>query len=411
MHLITKIGLGIIASSALLLIGTALYFRSALPLVDGTVHVIGLSNETRITRDKDGVPHIEAKSLRDATFALGYAHAQDRLWQMEMNRRIGAGRLAEVLGPSAIGKDKFLRTVGFYHAAASTFERLNSETKDLLKSYSSGVNAFLNTHKGALPPEFIILGHEPEKWSVADSLVWMKMMSWDLSKNMWNELERMRLLQTLTPKQVAEFLPPYPGEDPQPLPDYTNIYKMSALDIPKLLAALPEPLPEGAGSNNWVINGERTKSGAPLLANDPHLGLSAPSLWYFAHLKTPSINVIGATLPGVPGIILGRNDQIAWGFTNTGPDVQDLFIEKINPDDAGQYLTPDGWANFETREEIIYVKDGDPVTITVRKTRHGPVISDVLGSNTTHGLNERYVLALAWTSLLEEDITQIVPRR
>ncbi len=392
--------------SLILLVGIGLFFyvRSSLPKTEGEVHVRGLSNTITITRDRNGVPHIEGTSLADVSFALGFVHAQDRLWQMEMNRRIGAGRLSEVLGSAALSKDKFLRTVGFYRAAKQTYNHLSDETKTLFKSYTAGVNAQLEAHEGALPPEFLILNIKPEKWTVSDSLVWMKMMSWDLSKNLWRELERMRLLKTLSPQKVLELLPPYPGDKPQPLPDFTSYYKTSQLDLSKLVAALPPPLPEGAGSNNWVVDGMRTQSGMPLMANDPHLGLATPSLWYFAHLKTPSLNAIGATLPGLPGIILGRNDHIAWGYTNTAPDVQDLYLEKIDPSDPSRYQTPEGWMPFTTRQETIKIKDADPVIITVRTTRHGPVISDVLAS-TADELASNMVLALAWTGLSEKDIT------
>lgn len=404
MRNITKLS-GLIVS-LILLIGISLFFyvRSSLPKTEGEILVRGLSNTITITRDASGVPHIEGTSMADVSFALGFVHAQDRLWQMEMNRRIGAGRLSEVLGSAALSKDKFLRTVGFYQAAEQTYAHLSDETKTLFKAYTEGVNAQLATHRGALPPEFLILNIKPEKWTVTDSLVWMKMMSWDLSKNLWRELERMRLLKTLSPQKVLEILPPYPGDKPQPLPDFTAYYKASQLDLDKLVAALPPPLPEGAGSNNWVVDGMRTQSGLPLMANDPHLGLATPSLWYFAHLKTPSFNAIGATLPGLPGIILGRNDHIAWGYTNTAPDVQDLYLEQIDPNDPSRYKTPEGWEPFTQRQETIKIKDEEPVVITVRTTRHGPVISDVLTS-TANDLTSNMVLALAWTGLSEKDIT------
>ncbi len=405
MRMITIIGLSFLALAAVVSLAGIFYLRTALPQFDGTVLVKGLSSEVRINRDSHGIPHIEAKSLADATYALGYVHAQDRLWQMEMNRRIGAGRLSEIMGSSTLAKDKFLRTVGFYRAAEATFARLNDETQQLLKAYSAGVNGYLEGRSGALPPEYILMGFEPAKWTTTDSLVWMKMMSWNLSKNMWKEIERMRLMQILSPDQMQEFLPAYPGDDNPPLPDFANLYQSSNLDVKNLLAALPEPLPEGAGSNNWVVNGEHTKSGHPLLANDPHLGLAAPSLWYFAHLKTPSINAIGATLPGLPGITLGRNEHIAWGYTNTGSDAQDVYLEQIKADDPSQYRTPDGWAQFETHNEIIQIKDAEPVTITVRTTRHGPVISDVLSKDVRGEIQENMVLALAWTGLHKDDLT------
>lgn len=392
----------IIVIVAILTGGGYLYLRGSLPQTDGTIVLNGLSNSVEITRDASGIPHIDAQNMEDALFALGFVHAQDRLWQMEMNRRIGAGRLSEIMGAPTLGTDKFLRTLGVYDSAKKSLATLNTETVTNLKTYAAGVNAYLEQRSGPLPPEFLILDVTPEPWTPADSVVWTKMMSWDLSKNWSRELERMQLMTIMSPRQVAEILPSYPGEKVPPLPDYSQQYKTAGIDIQKILAMAPEPLPEGAGSNNWVVSGSRTISGKPLLANDPHLGLSAPALWYFAHIKTPEMNVIGATLPGVPAVILGRNDTIAWGFTNTGPDVQDLYIEKINPENPNQYKTPDGWADFEIREEIIKIKDQEPLILSVRKTRHGPVISDV-HTKTQKVTPENHVMAFAWTTLLPED--------
>jgi len=392
----------IVTVTVILGTGGYLYLRGSLPQTDGTITLNGLSKAVEITRDASGIPHIEAQNLDDALFALGFVHAQDRLWQMEMNRRIGAGRLSEIMGAPTLGTDKFLRTLGVYDSAKKSLKMLNTETVHHLETYAAGVNAYLNQKSGPLPPEFLILGVTPEPWKPADSVVWTKMMSWDLSKNWARELERMQLMKIMTPSQVAEILPPYPGETPPPLPDFSKQYQTAGIDIQRILAMAPEPLPEGAGSNNWVVSGSRTMSGKPLLANDPHLGLSAPALWYFAHIKTPTMNAIGATLPGVPAVILGRNDTIAWGFTNTGPDVQDLYIEKINPDNPDQYKTPEGWADFDVRKEIITIKDADPVTLTVRTTRHGPVISDA-HTRTNDLTPENHVMAFAWTTLLPED--------
>ncbi|MBL4907183.1 MAG: penicillin acylase family protein [Sneathiella sp.] len=381
-----------------------LYLRGSLPQLDGSISVKGISGPVEITRDKSGIPHIEADSLEDAVFALGFVHAQDRLWQMETNRRIGAGRLSEIMGEATLGTDKFLRTLGVYRSAKNTFNALDTETKQQMQAYADGVNAFLKQRSGPLPPEFLILGVSPEPWTPVDSVVWTKMMSWDLSKNWSRELERMQLLSIMSPEQVMEILPPYQGEKTVPLPDYKDVFETASLDIKTLVAMAPEPLPEGAGSNNWVVSGAKTETGKPLLANDPHLGLAAPALWYFAHIKTPDLSAIGATLPGVPSIILGRNETIAWGFTNTGPDVQDLFIEKINPDNPKQYKTPKGWADFEIREETIKIKDQEPVTFSVRSTRHGPVISDA-HKRANSAIPENHVLAFAWTTLLAEDKT------
>jgi penicillin amidase len=381
--------------------------RSSLPDLNGDVKVArSLAAPVEVIRDRHAVPHIRAASRNDVAFGLGYAHAQDRLWQMEVNRRIAAGRLAEIFGPAALNTDRFLRTLGIRRKAAAAFTALKPETQTYLQAYADGVNAFLTTRRGFLPPEFLAFDIEPEAWTPADSLGWLKMMAWDLSGNWNTELARLGLSRRLTRQQIEEFFPPYPGDGPVALADRSALYRQFAagIDFDRLQRALPLPPPEGLGSNNWVINGKRTVTGSPLLANDPHLGLSSPSLWYFAHLSAPEGNVIGATLPGVPGVILGHNDRVAWGFTNTGPDTQDLYIERVAPDDPARYVTPTGTAPFVTRQEIIKVRGEPDVALTVRETRHGPVISDV-SERARQSVDPGYVLAFAWTALRDDDTT------
>lgn len=382
--------------------GGYVWLRGSLPRLDGTVAVAGLSNRVNIVRDRNAIPHIIGKTAADTAFGLGFAHAQDRLWQMEMNRRVGAGRLSEIFGDRTVGTDRFLRTLGVYKAAETAYTHLTAEAKTSFDAYAAGVNAYLETRSGPLPVEFLVFRHKPEPWKPTDSLVWLKMMAWDLGGNWRDELLRLRMSRQLTPQQISELYPPYPGERPKELPDFASLYR--GLEVESLWAEAPMPLPEGTGSNNWVVNGDHAATGKPLLANDPHLGLAAPAIWYFAHLSNADGNVIGASLPGVPGIILGRNDRIAWGFTNTGPDTQDLYIEKIDPEDPNRYLTPDGSRPFDIREETIRVKGGDDIKLRVRSTRHGPVISDAHGRS-REAVDERHVLAFAWTALLDQDMT------
>ena len=386
--------------------GGYLWLRGSLPVVDGTVAVAGLGDRVEIVRDSHGIPHIYGKSETDAWYGLGYAHAQDRLWQMEMNRRIGAGRLSEILGEKTIPTDKFLRTLSVYHFAERTVANLSPEAKASLEAYADGVNAFISGNDSPLPPEFLILGVKPAPWKVADSLVWAKMMAWDLGANWRNEIQRFQMVQAgLNARQLTELFPPYPGDAPVALPDLAQLYKGVDIDARQFAALPPSVIPDRAnGSNNWVVEGSRTASGKPLLANDPHLGLSAPPVWYFAHVEAPGLKVMGATLPGIPGVVLGRNDRIAWGFTNTGPDVQDMFIERLLPGDSSQYVTPTGSAKFTVRREVIKVKDADDVTIDVRSTRHGPVISDASGSSATVA-GKGHVLAFAWTALRDDSGT------
>lgn len=384
--------------------GAWLYARSSLPKVAGSQSVAGLGGGVDIVRDRAGVPHIYAASRADAYLALGFVHAQDRMWQMDLNRRVAAGRLAEILGPSALDFDRLLRTLGLYRLAERRAERAPPEVRELLEAYARGVNAWLEQRGGVLPPEFLILRTSPEPWRPADSLAWLTVMALDLGGNWRGELLRLRLADRLNEAQMQEFFASYPGSSGGTPPSQATLYRELDRDfaLERLAALLPGEA--AAGSNNWAVAGPRTATGKPLLANDPHLRLGAPSLWYLAHLSWPGQDVIGGTLPGVPSVILGRNRRIAWGFTNTGPDVQDLFIEKLDPQDRDRYVTPDGHAAFDTRRELIKVRGGKDVELAVRTTRHGPVISDVV-RRAGEAAPAGHVLALRWTALEEDDRT------
>ena len=378
--------------------GGYLWLRQSLPKVEGEIEVVGLQAPVTIVRDRFAIPHIEAESLLDATFALGFVHAQDRLFQMEFRRRLGAGRVAEIVGPAALSSDRFMRTLGLYRLAEASLAHLEPETIAWLQAYADGVNAFLESRTGPLPPEFLILGHaEVEPWRPADSLVWIRLMALDLGVNYRDELLRARLARRLSEEQIADIWPSYPADAPTTLVEVAR-----ALPWDDLAAALPSAPPGGIGSNAWVAGGSRTSTGAPLLANDPHLGLRAPGVWYLAHLRAPEIELIGASMAGVPGVVLGHNGRVAWGFTNTGADVQDLFLERLDPEDPARYLVPGGSAAFETREEIVRIKDAAPVTLTIRETRHGPVISDLV-PDAAALFQGGTVVALAWTALAEDD--------
>ncbi|MDZ7590868.1 MAG: penicillin acylase family protein [Rubrivivax sp.] len=386
----------------------AWYAQQALPQTDGPLTLSGAAAELRIERDEHGIPTVRAGSPHDVHFGLGVAHAQDRLWQMETHRRIGAGRLAEVFGASALDTDRFLRALGVRRAAAAQWQALDAESRAALQAYADGVNAVLRQALRARPPEFVILGFDPEPWDPVDSLAWAIMMAWDLGANWNTELLRLRLALQMPVARIHQLLPPYPGQAWPATADYAALFRSLKLDAGAVQTAwqrLPEIAPpsgvEGVGSNNWVVAGTHTTSGAPLLANDPHLKLSSPALWYFARLEAPGLKVAGATLPGLPGVVMGQNEQIAWGFTNTAPDVQDLYIEQIKPDDPAQYRTPEGWAAFETAAEVIKVKGQPDVPFTHRRTRHGPVISDAGSTTDVLGPRDRpaYALALRWTAL------------
>jgi penicillin amidase len=375
-----------------------LWQRSGVPDAEGSFRLAGLSAPVQIFRDANDVPHVFAASEDDAWFALGFLHAQDRLWQMEMQRRIGAGRLSEVIGTAGLGFDRFMRLVGARRLAEASLGHLSPDLLRALQRYSDGVNAWLDNRTGPLPLEFLALRVDPEPWEPVDSLVWGKLMALQLSSNFREELLRARIVSAIRPEAAADLFPGDVGAPP------ATFSAETAHAVEQLASALPPPLGPDRASNIWIVSGEATETGAPILANDPHLALDAPALWYLARIETPTLSLAGATVPGVPLVLLGHNGAIAWGLTTTGNDVQDLFIERIDPADPGRYLTPGGSEPFQTREETIAVRGGEPVTLTVRTTRHGPVLSDIDGE-AAEVAGDGVVLALAFASLVEDDTT------
>jgi len=360
--------------------GGYLWLRSSLPQVDGTVAVRDLQGKATIERDDRGVVTIRADRLDDAYFALGFAHAQDRLFQMDLMRRLGAGRLAEVVGPLAVPTDKMMRTLGLYRMAVEEVTEATPELQSALKAYADGVNAFLDQRSGALPLEFQLLRYAPERWRPADSLVWGRIMALQLSSNSREEKLDLKLKKMLSPELFDLLLPEA-----------------------RSLAGLPEPWfgKLNVASNNWVVGPQKSKSGAPLLANDPHLALTAPSIWYLVHIVTPEQSWVGATSPGMPMVVIGANDRVAWGLTTTAGDTEDLYEEKPDAADPAKYQTFYGSAAFATRDETIKVKGGKDVTFTARSTHHGPVISDLDDDRKP----EDPILALAAAFLLPDDRT------
>ena len=389
------------------LITVVVYFLSTQSRVDGETTVAGLSAPVTIKFDENAIPHIKALSNEDAVFALGYLHARERAWQMEFNRRLISGKLSEILGPEALATDKFIRTLGIRRAAEQQLENFPLESKRMIQAYSDGVNEGFKSLGWALPAEFMILGAKPGQWSPADSVAWTLMMALDLGGNWNKEFLRLELSKDLETQQIWEVLPPYPGENPATTVNFAQMYRdlglfkkkdsqQSALHISSL------ELPGGAediGSNNWVINGDKSATGKPWLANDPHLHLTAPAVWYFAHIDAPNIRVIGATLPGMPIVVLGRTTNLAWGFTNTGPDVQDLYIEALDPKNPSRYKTGQSFENFSFREERIQIKGGATERFIVRETHHGPVISDVYDRAKNLIDTNHFAISMRWTAL------------
>lgn len=398
MRIVRRIGLGVLALVLCAGIAGWLYLRASLPQTSGVLALTGLQDAVRVTRDGTGVPTIHAANRHDLFMALGFVHAQDRLFQMDLQRRVGAGRLSEVFGAAALPTDRLMRTLGLYRHAAASRESVSPEFRDVLDAYAAGINAFI--HGGAvLPIEFTVLGYTPDDWQPADSMVIGKLLAWQLTGNYRLELQRARLAQTLTPPEVDSLYPDYPKEAPITLHALADATRGMPLEA--LLGVEPGDAAPRRASNNWVVDGAHSVTGKPLLANDPHLNFAAPLIWYLARLQAPDTDIAGGTTPGAPVVILGHNNRIAWGYTTTDADVEDLFIEQVDAADPTRYVTPDGTAAFVVRDEIIPVKGAAPETLRVRETRHGPVISDIV--NNAPGVSAQRVLALQATFLNDDD--------
>ncbi len=420
------------------------------PERDGTVRLPGLAAEVTVMRDSAGVAHVYAASARDLFAAQGYVHASERMWQMEVWRRVGAGRLAEIFGASEVETDRFIRTLGWRPAAEADVSAMSPPARLALEAYAEGVNAWLDQH-GDLPLQFVVAGllgaggglagYRPEPWTAVDSLTWVKVMAWSLGGTWSAEVFRSALAERgLSEAAIAELLPDYdagrpiivgtselarpaPGRRASPPAATGGDALLPLLELNERLLARLDPAAgagldaAGLGSNGWAVAPARSATGAALLANDPHLGMSIPSLWYLVGLHCEPVgrecpyDVVGAGFPGVPGIVLGHNARIAWGLTNLGPDVQDLFEETLDPRRAGHYLHRGRSVPFDVRDETIRIAGGEEETVTIRRSVHGPLLSDVAGE-----LRERdaggeglgragHAYALAWPSIMEPDRT------
>jgi penicillin G amidase len=418
-----RVGTVLVVAGATLSVLFLLLVWSTVPRRSGTLRVRGLAAPITIETDAHGVPTIRAASEADAVFGLGYVHARDRLWQIEYQRRIGSGRLAEILGPRLVETDRFLRTIGFRRAAESAWQSLPSEERRLLEAYTRGLNSYLAS-SSARPIEFRILRCPVSSFDPIDGLTWAKLMAWDLAGNARAEIRRARLIAAVGPKHAAELLPE-PSETPMILRDdewgpSTSSSRVSRFPFPASplpVSWLPVPLlarmddllarmgardPDSVlGSNSWVLAGSRTTGGKPILANDPHLGLRTPSVWYLARLTAPGYSVSGATLPGVAGVVIGTNSRIAWALTSLEPDVQDLYVEDVDPADPSRYRWRGGWRRFETRRETIRVRGSGDVSIDVRRSVHGPIVTDVFDGADSLGR----AVALRWAALDDADST------
>ncbi len=375
-----------------------------MPTEHQTLSFPGLNNPVEVYRDNLSVPHVFAQNDTDLFMAVGYLQAQDRLFQMDLQRRVAKGELSEILGPSRLETDKFLRSTGLRYAAEVTLEAYDGETLGVLQAFAAGVNARIqeiSPHR--LPLEFKLLNYRPSPWEALDSIAFVKFMAYDLSFS-FEDLELKLLADEFGAEAIEELFPvdmPFPvpiipSGSPSPTPRYSTQFpsssELSKDAVEELLGRYYSAKPSHAflsfvGSNNWVVHGSRSSTGAPILANDPHLPLTLPSIWYQVRLFSPSFNVRGVSLLGVPLVVIGFNERIAWGMTNVGADVVDFFEEQVHPDNEMQYLYRGQWKDFDLREEVIRVKGGNSFTLEMKISVHGPVI-------TSHG----ETVAVQWTA-------------
>lgn len=375
--------------------------RKSQPLLDGNYSLEGVTAPVTILRDSIGVPHIFAETIPDALFAQGFVHVQDRMWQMEFSRRLVAGRLSEVLGTSTLEVDRWMRTLSIRAAAEREVDAISEKERELLSAYSKGVNAAMK--QTPAPLEFSVLNLKPEIWTITDTIMWDKMLAWTLSANWEAELVRAKIIETLGYEKALELELASNGAVPVILNDIEGTE--SILKRAEMLRNLSGGTPsEGVGSNNWAVSGKRSQSGMPLFANDMHLALSQPAIWYENHLCAGEMNVTGVSLPGTPFVLAGHNAHLAWGFTAAFADVQDLYQENIRPAADGQIEVEyqGNWERAEIRKEKIGIKSSLPMPHDIVITRHGPVINSIV-----HDLPGTPAFAMRWTAL--EHPTSFMP--
>jgi len=440
-----------VVALVLLLVGVlvagVVVVRDSFPRTDGEVTIDGLQKTVRVLRDDHGIPQVYADNTHDLFFAQGFVQAQDRFFEMDVRRHATAGRLSELFGESTLATDKTIRTMGWRRVAQQEISLLSPETQDYLQAFSDGVNAYIHSHSPSeMSLEYTVLGlngldYQVEDWTPVDSVAWLKAMAWDLRSNMQDEIQRGMMSATHTPAEIADLYPPYPYGRHRPIVDQgavvDKVFEQNATSggtrkpsrpplgpaarkalagVDRAIRSVPALVGQGdgIGSNAWAVDGDHSTTGKPILANDPHLGVSVPGIWYQMGLHCTTVSeqcpfdVSGFTFSGLPGVVIGHNQQIAWGFTNLGPDVSDLYLEKVE----GKSYVYDGRRRpLRTRDETIEVLGRKkPFRFTVRSTRHGPLLSDVSSELSTVGANapagqdapERgngYAVALAWTAL------------
>ena len=345
----------------------------SLPKIDGELVCADLSSPVEIIRDGYGIPHIYAQNETDLFFGMGYAMAQDRLWQMEFHRRLGSGRVSELFGEDFVKVDRYFRML----TAKGMRKEIPPELAPMARSFAHGINAYMDSLGDDLPAEFKLLGYRPEPWEIHDFLPVLKVVNWGLSSGWKVDLTASEVLDRVGKQQFEEAFPVWPDSAPMIVPDVSvpltrlNRWHQKIVKSAQCLSGVSF----SCASNNWVVSGRNSATGKPILANDMHLGLSNPSFWWEVHMECPTIHATGFCVPGVPGISAGHNDHVAWGITNVMVDDVDFYIEKIHPENPRQYWYKDHWEEMELLEEDIHVKDRSPEKVQIWLTRHGPVVS------------------------------------
>ncbi len=385
MRLTTKIFLGLgITLAVILIAGLVLSYylvTKSFPQTSGSLALIGLSNNVNVFRDEYGVPHIYAESEEDAYAAVGYLHAQDRLWQMEMIRRAGMGRLAEILGEPALKVDRMFRTVGLWKLTKNLTASLDDHSRRLLESYAKGVNAYIQSGKGHYPVEFDVLNFSPEPWQVEHSVVVSRLMGWELNHARWVDVVLGELVERFGAAKAAEVFPRWEDDAPLIIPEPSKGKRIAEslrqfLDADQTYRALVGAPAFSGGSNAWVVSGAKSVTGKPILANDPHLALTAPARWYELHVVAPGLDVGGASLPGVPFVVIGHNRHLAWGVSNAMADDEDFYVEEVDSlQHPTRYRFNNSWRPMTQEVDTILVKGSNPVFLTIYKTHRGPVVN------------------------------------
>ena len=402
-----KVFTGILFS--LIIFGAAFYIISVklvkrpLPVYEGEYKVKGISGTVKIFRDEWGVPAIYADGEEDAAFALGFVHAQERLFQMDLIRRAGEGRISEVIGGKTVPIDKMFRTLGLFKFVKEIFPRLSDDTKRMLTAYSKGVNEFIRNAKGKLPIEFALLNYEPYEWKPEHSLVIAKLMAWELNISWWTDIAYTHIVQKLGEEKAREIIPDYPQNAPTIIPEGIKGFASVPLDlihIDRQFRELTGFRGTHIGSNGWAAGGAASQSGKALLANDPHLSFQAPGKWLVAIIRGGNWNVQGFTLPGLPAVVIGSNKNIAWGVTNVMADDADFYVEKLDESKTKYFIDGD-WRPLIIEQDSVIVKDSAKVYFDVKKTHRGAIISDIHANNfllTTDKI-DKAVLSMRWTAL------------